>query len=65
MSNGNGKSPEFVVYTIIDHGKDRDDFWQRIGAAWSNKDGSLNVVLNALPVNGKMHIRAPKTDDKS
>ncbi len=62
------KSPSFVVYTIVESLKDDgDDFWCRIGAAWNNKDGSLNVVLNALPVNGKLHIRAPKPkdDDKS
>jgi len=55
--------PDFVVYTIINAGDEGKSFWQRIGCAWKNSDGSLNLVLNALPVNGKLHIRAPKSDD--
>jgi hypothetical protein len=57
------KAPAFVVYTIVETPEDRDDFWQRVGSAWKNKDGSINVVLNALPVNGKLHLRAPKAAD--
>lgn len=33
--------------------------WIRIGAAYENKDGSLNVVLDALPLSGRLHIRDP------
>jgi hypothetical protein len=29
----------------------------RIGAAFVNRDGSLHVRLDAMPVNGKLHIR--------
>jgi hypothetical protein len=40
------------VYTIIEGGKEgtrKDDFWVRVGVAFENKDGSINVKLNALP----------------
>ena len=47
------------VYTIR-NGNDDKTYWDRIGAAFVNKDGSLNVVLNALPLDGKLHIRDPK-----
>ena len=47
------------VYTIRD-GSNGNSYWDRIGAAFVNKDGSLNVVLNALPLDGKLHIRDPK-----
>jgi hypothetical protein len=53
------------VYTVVERGAGKDDFWCRIGTAWVNKDGSLNVVLDALPVNGKLHIRSPKSDNGS
>jgi len=32
-------------------------YWTRIGVAFVHRDGSLNVKLNALPINGEMHIR--------
>ncbi len=51
-----------AVYTIIKRNGDENDFWQRIGTAFINKDGSLNVLLNALPVNATLHIRDPKPE---
>jgi hypothetical protein len=33
------------------------DFWHRIGVAFVNSDGSLNVRLVAFPVGGEMQIR--------
>ncbi len=47
-----------AVYGINEHkGK---DYWTRIGAAFTNTDGSLNVVLNYIPLNGKIQIREPQ-----
>ena len=51
------KSRCMKVYTIIDRGDEKKAIWIQIGAAFENKDGSLNVRLNALPVDGKLHIR--------
>ena len=31
--------------------------WTRIGVAFENKDGSLNVLIDAIPLNGRLHIR--------
>jgi hypothetical protein len=31
--------------------------WIKIGVAFENKDGSLNVIFDAIPLNGKVHIR--------
>lgn len=39
--------------------------WIRIGAAFENKDGSLNVVLDALPLSGRLHIRDPDESRQS
>lgn len=44
-----------IVYVITERGG--RNFWNRIGVAFLNRDGSLNVKLEALPVNGEMHIR--------
>lgn len=32
-------------------------YWNRIGVAFVNRDGSLTVKLEALPVSGELHIR--------
>lgn len=47
-----------VVYTIIENGEGKS-FWRLIGAAFVNRDDSLTVLLDALPVNGRLHIREP------
>jgi hypothetical protein len=50
-----------AVYTIIDkdsvQGDGKKSFWVRIGAAFVNRDGSYSVKLDALPVNGTLHVR--------
>ncbi len=46
-----------VVYTIVERERDGKKFWVRIGSAFRNRDGSLNAYLDAVPVNGTMHIR--------
>ena len=39
----------------------QDDFWLNIGAAFMHQDGDgFNVVLQALPLNGKIVLRPPK-----
>lgn len=50
------------VFTIVDFGEDKNR-WIKIGVAFVNKDHSINVVLNALPTNGKLHIRDPKPQE--
>ena len=44
------------VYVIIE-GKDGRDIWQKIGTAFENRDGSLNIYLNCIPLSGKLHVR--------
>lgn len=49
------------VYTIVDRKSEdhpeRKSLWIHIGLAFVNRDGSINVRLNALPVDAKLHIR--------
>lgn len=46
-----------LAYTIVERNKDGRKFWVRVGAAFVNRDGSLSVKLDAMPVNGQLHIR--------
>ena len=57
MDEAEGRAP-LVVYTIVARERDGRKFWVRIGSAFRNRDGSLNAVLDAVPTNGKLHIRA-------
>ena len=57
-----GKTPDYEVYSIIES-EGSTDFWQRLGSAWTNKDGSINVRLNGLPVNARLQLRAPGDRD--
>ena len=44
-----------VVYTLTERGD--KSYWTRIGVAYVNRDGSLNLKLDAMPTNGTMHVR--------
>ena len=50
------------VYTIVEKQSLEKPFWVKIGAAFPNRDGSLNLYLDALPTNGKIHVREPFPD---
>ena len=45
------------VYVIPERAKNEKVPWSKIGVAFVNKDDSINVVLDAMPVSGKIHIR--------
>ena len=60
-TGGAGKKP-LAVYAILER-KDRK-VWFKIGAAFSNRDGSINVYLDALPVGTNcLHIREQRVWD--
>lgn len=44
-----------IVYTVTERGE--RSFWTRIGAAFQNRDGSITVRLDAMPINGTLQIR--------
>ena len=39
--------------------------WTRIGVAFLNRDQSINVVLDALPITGKVQLRLKDSQEKS
>ena len=44
------------VYTTIQREGEKSR-WVKIGVGFVNRDDSINVYLDAFPVNGKMHVR--------
>ena len=50
-------TPSHTCYTVRDRGEGRKAYWAIIGSAFTNKDGSLNLVLDSLPLDGKITVR--------
>lgn len=50
--------PVYDVYVVEDRGKEQDAFWLKVGAAFAHKDqDGMNIVLQALPPNGRLVLR--------
>jgi hypothetical protein len=61
--NGNANHPAYRAYTVIKR-EGQNDFWAPIGAAFSHHDGlGLNVLLRALPIDGKVVLRPAKENN--
>jgi len=54
----------YSVYTIVELDKRDKGVWIRIGSAFPNSDGSINVLLSALPLNGKLQLRKKTKEAK-
>jgi hypothetical protein len=54
------QQPNYTAYTVVKR-EGQDDFWIAIGAAFMHQDGDgYNVVLQALPIDGRVVLRLPK-----
>ncbi|MFN2433640.1 MAG: hypothetical protein ABR599_12665 [Gemmatimonadota bacterium] len=50
------RQPTLTAYTIVETGGEKSR-WLECGVVFTNRDGSFNVLLNALPVNGRLQLR--------
>jgi hypothetical protein len=59
------QQPTYQAYTVVKR-EGQDDYWLNIGAAFMHQDGDgYNIILQALPINGKIVLRPPKSDAKA
>ena len=57
------KQPTHRAYSVIRR-EGQDDFWLNLGLAFPHKDGKgFNIVLQALPLDGKIVCREVDDDD--
>ena len=56
-------TPTHTCFTVRKRGEDRKSFWVAIGSAWSNKDGSFTLRLDANPLDGEIVVRPRKERD--
>jgi hypothetical protein len=45
----------YVVFSV--RASTEGAVWVRAGKAFVNRDGSINVALDVLPLDGKLHLR--------
>jgi hypothetical protein len=55
-----GRKPDFIVSSVVDVGDDKSR-WREIGVAfWNEKHDSMSVLLDAVPLSGKLVLMPPK-----
>lgn len=55
------RKPSLLGYSVRPIGDGKRSSWSKIAAAWAHKDGEgFEVRFDALPVDGRMVLRAPK-----
>lgn len=59
----NSKRPR-AVYAVVPK-QEGKDVWLRVGSAFDNRDGSVTVLLDAVPVGGKLQIREYQPRDNA
>ncbi len=45
-----------TVFTVVKK-SDGKSFWMKLGVGFVNRDGSINLHLDALPANGTLQVR--------
>ncbi|MGV3619403.1 MAG: hypothetical protein ACO1OB_01225 [Archangium sp.] len=46
----------FSIKETVENGE-RKSVWVKAGSAFVNRDASINVYLDVLPLDGKLHVR--------
>lgn len=55
-----GRKPDFIVSSVVDVAEDKSR-WREIGVAfWNEKHDSMSVLLDAVPLSGKLVLTPPK-----
>ncbi|MFT3714035.1 MAG: hypothetical protein QM817_40760 [Archangium sp.] len=54
----------FDAFTIRAMTGGGGSIWTKVGSAFVNKDGSINLYLDAIPLNGRIYLRRPTATAK-
>jgi hypothetical protein len=61
-AEGAVKRPRKEVFSVVTDEKN-EERWHKLGVAFVNKDDSLTILLDAMPLGRKLMIRDPKAKD--
>ncbi len=65
-TNGAAGGRRLQVWAIPESRDGEKTFWVKIGVAFTNRDGSINLILDALPLGtNRLQIREQKEDAKA
>jgi hypothetical protein len=63
-TNMSKKQPSLVAYTVRDLPNSGESSakaqWSRVGAAWTNKDGGYTIMLDCIPLTGRIVLAKPR-----
>jgi len=45
------------VFVVIEQGANERPYWHRVGSAFVNRDKSIAITLNSLPMSGRLVLR--------
>jgi hypothetical protein len=51
-----------AVFAITKRGD--KSYWTRVGVTHTNRDGSVNLNLDALPVSGRLQVRSEEKSEQ-
>lgn len=62
-----GKRPDYEAFAVTTRGTGREEKtrWTQIGMGWKNERGSISIVLDAVPTNGRLVLKSPRPEDQS
>jgi hypothetical protein len=59
--DANGQNMK-AVFAVVERGPGKS-FWVRVGVGFVNRDGSITLKLDAIPVNGTLQVREWESRD--
>ena len=65
VSVGSSESKKLAAFNIIERKGFDKAIWSRVGTAFYNRDGSINLHLDSFPIGGKVHLREDKYPEGS
>jgi hypothetical protein len=64
-TNGTNGGKRLAVYAIPESKDGEKSFWPRIGVAFPNRDGSIAILLDALPLGtNRLQVRELRDGDR-
>jgi hypothetical protein len=65
MSNGNRQRWDAMSVREYQDGQGQQrSFWTKIGSAFTNKDGSIGIQLDAFPIDGRIILQIPLSKEE-
>ncbi len=61
MNETNGSGRRLAVFAVPDTKEGEKGYWTKVGVAFTNRDGSINLFLDAFPIGtNKLQVREQK-----